>query len=408
MNDTPPKLYPFDDEDPNRIYGGGEQKNEEPKSKYPKSEESKSDTPAEDSSAAFWRLDKTDETITPPETMEGVNMVSATLRDSWGDAQSAAFEESEPPLKSDSAGRFSAWGCSIFCLLGGVFGIYCLVQGIRLWQAVETLPTPLKYGALAIFGVLLVAILVALVRLTWFYWCLTSNRQQYLAFESQQNQLRTWEKHVELARNRKNICRVLRNFVRNYPRENLRSNSALRGVLVREKRTLEETLRQLDFLCQTAPESDSDRWLEQYQKFQEILDAAARHSLDHAAKIVGLKTAISPNPLWDMMIVLYWSFRFMRELCAIYHLRANFYATCRLVAKMWTTAICSSAVDSAEDFAQVGAEHLGQMLTSNKVFVAIFGQAATKTASGVANYYLFRRLGNAALEQIRPLVVEKK
>ncbi|MDO4583032.1 MAG: DUF697 domain-containing protein [Planctomycetia bacterium] len=343
----------------------------------------------------FWKLEIGDETITP---LKDVEIVSPH-QDGW---EEEVWEEPEPlpPPKRAS------WGGVLFWLFGGVFGLYVFVQGIGFYQTVMTLPLPLQIGAWSIFALLLGVVFVALIRLTWFYGKLQSNRQQYLTYEATQNRMRSWQAQGDLAENQKKIGLVLHDFVRRYPLENFSTHPLLLKTLVWGKKKPEEMVRLGEFLRQTSPNENPEYWLEKYQQFQAILDTTASHSLEKAAKIVGIKTAISPNPLWDMLIVLYWSFHFTRELCGIYHLRVNGYATCRLVTKMWVTAICSSAVDSMEDTVQVGMEHFGQTLTSNKLITAIFGQAATKTASGMANYYLFRRLGKAAVEQIRPLTVK--
>lgn len=346
----------------------------------------------------FWKLSLGEETITPLENVE----VVSPHQDLWEDD---VLEETEPlPIFP----KHTSWGGVLFWFLGGLFGMYCFVQGVWFWQTVMTFPLPLRIGAWSIFALLLLVVCVAGIRLVWFYGKLRSNQQQYLDYEETHDCLRSWQTQEHLVENQKKISRVLQDFVRRYPLKNLSSHHPLSKTLVREKKKREDVRQLWEFLCQTSPDENQEYWLEKYRQFQDILDTCATQSLDKAAKIVGMKTAISPNPLWDMLIVLYWSFHFMRELCEIYYLRVNFYATCQLVMKMWVMAICSSAVDSMEDTVQVGMEHLGQTLTSNKLITALFGQAATKTASGMANYYLFRRLGKAAIEQIRPLTLKKE
>lgn len=395
MNSPKKRFFAFDDEDPSQVYPPENVSEREISENPEKETEVVSDTPS-----PYWKLDRGEETVT---SHEKVTLVSSELRDSWDD-EDEEIPQSLPMIPK----RPSVWGSSLFWLLGGLIGIYCLIQGIWFWQTVVALPPFLQIIMTAILFLLLGITGVALLRLTRFYWKLQINRQQYLRYVENQNHLRQWQGESDSSENRKKICRILRDFVRNYPKENLQTHPLLAKGLGRKPKTRGEMIRNLEFLCRTSPDENLEKWLKTYQEFQDFLDTCARQYLERAAKIVGAKTAISPNPLWDMLIVVYWSFRFMRELCEIYHLRVNYYATCQLVLQMWVTAICSSAVDQMEDAAQVGAEHVSQMLTSNKLMTTIFGQAATKTASGVANYYLFRRLGRAAMEQIRPLVAERK
>ena len=148
-----------------------------------------------------------------------------------------------------------------------------------------------------------------------------------------------------------------------------------------------------------------EKWLEGFRDdFQARLDACATKKIAEAAGWTAAKTAVSPWPLVDMLIVLFWSFKLMEDLCACYHLRVGKMGTLSLLAQVSGTIFLSGKIDTWEEPMQHTFEYVTQGILTNDMVRKILGMTAAKAAAGLANYYLMRRLGFAMMDQLKPMV----
>ena len=314
------------------------------------------------------------------------------------------FQRSETEKKSHPI----FW--SLFFLVLGALGGYAYIEIIWLWQSMATMPLWLKWtswAVLALFGVL---VLGSLLRLCWLYLRMQRNRQLYLEDLDRRSKIQEQSSNPEKqAEYQMEICKALQKFVQRYPAESIPKNPLLNAQLKGEKKTPEDFQQTLKWL-QTAyiAENGADKWLETYRKFQKTLDDAANQRLKSVDTYVGFKTGISPYPLLDMLIVFYWSFKFMGEMCQLYNLRVDAMNTCRLVMRMWINGICAMGIDQAEEVANASLQKGLEAATGNKIVSFFAGGVAAKTAAGVANAFLFHRLGRAAIAQLRPLAEKRK
>ncbi|MDO4575672.1 MAG: DUF697 domain-containing protein [Planctomycetia bacterium] len=306
-----------------------------------------------------------------------------------------------------SFSRVVFWFC---LLLGGLLAFYMYVQAIALWESVQALPAVLRYPSLGIFAVLLLVVAIAALRLAWMYFSMRANRQvQIQTLQERESLQKTSGKKGANELSNTHFASLF-TLVRCYPLDTPSPHlSTSENADPQEWQTFHDRMTKL----RKAPDiADSEalpnrrEWVQEFQKAQKFLDDHAQMRLEKLSRIVALKTALSPYPLWDMLIVLFWSFQYLTELCRIYNLRVDFYGTARLLLELWITAFCSAKIDSAEEYTQAAAEQAVSGLISNNVAKTIFGSASAKAVSGLANYYLFRRLGRQAIRRIQPLVME--
>jgi uncharacterized membrane protein YcjF (UPF0283 family) len=65
-------------------------------------------------------------------------------------------------------------------------------------------------------------------------------------------------------------------------------------------------------------------WVEEFRRdWPAALDATAHTRINRYAKFVSLKTAISPYPTLDFLMVLYNNFRMLQDLCLLYQVQSR-------------------------------------------------------------------------------------
>lgn len=304
--------------------------------------------------------------------------------------------------------RVVFWLCM---LLGGLLAFYMYMEALALWETVASFPVWLQVPAAGIFGILLLVVAYSALRLTHMYFSMKANHQIQIREISDREEFQSRVHSDTIDQESRKLFETLYSFLQNYPKRELSQRLQAYGKTNGSCWT--EFQNEMTKLCISPddknPKGYSNRkeWVRGYQRFQEYLDDYANERLVSIAKIVAVKTAISPYPMWDMLIVLYWSFQFLSELCQVYHLRIDNYGTARLLLELWGTLFCSAQIDNMEEYAQAGVEQLlSGVLSSGFIKIAV-GEASSKAASGLANYYLFLRLGRQAIRRIQPLVVEK-
>lgn len=299
---------------------------------------------------------------------------------------------------------------SLFFLVFGLLGGYAYIELVWLWQSMATMPMWMKWTSWAFLALFTVLTLGSFLRLSWIYLRMQRNRQLYLEDLDQRSKIQEQSSSLEeQTKHQMEICKALQKFVQRYPAESISQNPFLNAQLKKEKKTPEEFQKTLESLRSASiEETSSGQWLEAYRDFQKTLDVAANRRLKVAERYVGFKTGISPYPFLDMLIVFYWSFKFMGEMCQLYNLRVDTLNTCRLVMKMWINGIFAMGIDQAEEIANASLQKGLEAATGNKITSFFIGGVAAKTAAGIANAFLFHRLGRAAIAQLRPLAEKRK
>jgi putative membrane protein len=119
---------------------------------------------------------------------------------------------------------------------------------------------------------------------------------------------------------------------------------------------------------------------------------------------VGYKTAISPNSLVDTLIAAYWSFVLLRDLCLIYNVRVGALGTVALLWRAFFTAYLAGKFHDWEDHTDYTFEAIMDGLP--EIGRKIAGKLAAKAGTGLANYFMVRRLGRRAIALLKPLAVD--
>ena len=292
-----------------------------------------------------------------------------------------------------------------------------------LIATIASLPVWLSAPAVVGLAVLVGLIVYVLFRIAWLYTRLRPNQQIRLPDLEKlrgHGRLRSGVRESSRRQAMRAIRARLTPYVRDYKVRRLRSLSTTTpvsatkitakdgptiSVLLTENeiKGLDRTLRRL---IEPDRVNDSRHWVDVYRtEFQSPLDRAARKRVDQCAKYVAWKTAISPNPLVDTLVTLYWSFQMFRDLCVIYNLRVGAVGTATLLWRVFLGAYIAGRLDELEEHAADGADAVfdsfGDVFPNLAKDIA--GKTLAKGAAGFANYLLIRRLGARAIRMLQPL-----
>ena len=133
-------------------------------------------------------------------------------------------------------------------------------------------------------------------------------------------------------------------------------------------------------------------------------DERAREIICKTWKLVAIKTAASPWKIVDMLAVVYNSTVMITRLAKLYNRRiygsAGFRLVCRWIVNIYIAGEMGDAARGAVEWA-----------SANELISATYKPLAGfigKIAEGGANAFLVYRLGNRAMEYLRPLVNDKE
>ena len=162
---------------------------------------------------------------------------------------------------------------------------------------------------------------------------------------------------------------------------------------------------------ENCPESTTG-WKARFEReFLSVLNTAAQRQIDAASKLSAIKATISPYAVLDMLIILYWSFKMVQQLCKIYNLRTGGVGTVYLLCCIFGNTFFAGKLSDLET--EIG-ENLVELLPKKSIFEflpsavhgiaeSLAGKFAGKAATGIANYVLMRRLGYRAMQMLKPL-----
>jgi uncharacterized membrane protein YcjF (UPF0283 family) len=306
--------------------------------------------------------------------------------------------------------------------IGGCIGLYIYFEIVSFMTTLASYPVWLKYFMLFILVILLAVTLTALTKLFYNFYKLKPVNQSRISdidrILNHRELIKAGKQWKEANKKREGICKLLLEYVNNYQlgifvvkEENNEkdSNAPIKFIIKREadKNAL-ENLKDLhkklkDGYDATKNYVNREEWLVGFKNFQESLDKIAENRLDECAKWVGFKTAVSPYPVLDMLITAYWSFTLISDLCTIYNVRLGKFGMFLLLCQTAAIIFISGKVDQAEDCTTQAIEGLLGNFLNNKTVTWIAGNITAKTASGLINYYLIRRLGKFIISELQPL-----
>lgn len=170
--------------------------------------------------------------------------------------------------------------------------------------------------------------------------------------------------------------------------------------------------------------TSSREWVKEFQcQIQSPLEIMAQVSIAHYAKLVAVKTAISPWPFVDIAAVLYNATQMIADVALIFNQRFSRLDTVRLLLDiLFTVYVAGETQDAMNTIAtELGGSHAGNAPSdgnvhdlSNSVLDTAFEGASPvvtsfakeflkKGAEGAANWLLMKRLGRRAVMMLKPI-----
>jgi uncharacterized membrane protein YcjF (UPF0283 family) len=292
-----------------------------------------------------------------------------------------------------------------------LLGIFVVSQVTSTLAAVSTLPAAVQYLSWALLAFFVALVLWAVGRFLRFYLGLRPNQPvklPSLMALSQRTQLRRLvQEKKEEARGR------LETYLREYPLGDARARKLLHSLGIGEEqvRRLGEVRTELEDGNRFA---GTDQWLSDFRdRFQAILDEAARGRITYYARRVAIMTAASPNTLIDTLLTGYCSFSMLADLCQLYNLRVSRLGTGVLLVRVFFNAYLAGQLNELEGVTETGIEgilgssgvHFGSVAMDASVGKVV-GKVGARAASGALNYFMLRRLGLYAARLLRPVHVD--
>ena len=272
------------------------------------------------------------------------------------------YEADEAILKPS---RKKGWSLSGF-FWSALTGVLMLAVGLWLDQLVRDLFARWDYlgwVGIALIGVAVLALFFFLLR-------------EFLAMRRLSHLDKMREKVAELYEDgdRKKAMAVANDLLHLYAKQ---------PSLFRARQTLKQDLPHLfdpeDILAQTE------------QILMPPLDKAATHRVHQAARRVALITALSPRPIFDILVVLIETVRMVRAIAEIYGNRPGFVAMLRLSGHI------------AGHLAVTGGMAAGETLIQQIVGHGVAARISAKLGEGLLNGILTARIGLATIALCRPM-----
>lgn len=287
--------------------------------------------------------------------------------------------------------------------MAGLLGLFIFNQVAGAITAINTLPQELQWVGWGFFGLLTLAVVYAMLRLTILYIKLRRNKQLRL------KGLEELEKRTRLRwlinSKRHEAYQQLEQYMKEYPTNTDKERKRLAAVgLAGEDLNAVTTARQK--LLDRDRWSDAEAWFGGFRDtFQSKLDEAAATRIRYWARRSAFTTAVSPNALADTGLTLYFSFAMLADLCTIYNLRAGRLGTMVLLSRVFFNSYLAGQLNELESGVSDQIQQLVEphLPASELVLGKVFSKIGAKASAGAVNYLLLSRLGKYGCRMLRPV-----
>ncbi|MDM8545586.1 DUF697 domain-containing protein [Candidatus Venteria ishoeyi] len=199
--------------------------------------------------------------------------------------------------------------------------------------------------------------------------------------------------------NLKKVNTAITDYLQNYPLDDPALQQQFKQIQfsVSEIRKTKTSLLSEDN-CLTTQDK-----LKQFESgFLQPLDEAIVSRIEYYAKMAALKTALSPNSLIDMAVIMYNGFSLLREICLLYQVRTGRLGTLYLFALILFQSYIAGQVQEnlsqAEDAISSLAEGaLGSAAAKVSAFIG------SRVAEAGLHYLFLQRIGKLMQRRLRPL-----
>lgn len=315
---------------------------------------------------------------------------------------------------------FSPAIISITVLLGAILLLMLVSEVFQFLQAVQSAPRPLQWLGYAFVTTLVAIAAWAAIRLVRSITALRVTpkiqRSDYYAARHRPFVRKTAKLKSREGRE------ILRAIVDEYPLADPRFQKLLASCgctqesLTRLRGDVQELL--------TVDDLSAEAWLSRFDmRVLALMDECAKKRVHDYAVQVGLKTALMPTSMADMLIVVTNSLLMLKDLCALYNVRTTPLATCSLAGHLFMNAFVAARLEgqlsslaqeadsalrtaftaSAGDAANAAGAASAVVGSLGKVVTTATRGAGRRFAEGGANYILVRRLGDACIRYLRPI-----
>ena len=281
----------------------------------------------------------------------------------------------------------------------GLFALFAIAQTASTLASLQALPPALQYVAWGSLLVILGAVIYAALRLGFSYLRLRKNRQ--VPLPGLRELARRTELHQAVRKKQWEATNRLKDYLRDYPLDNRRTGSFLRNCGLDDD-GMRELVAWKERLLESDGFVDSESWLHDFRhSFQSQLDRAAARRRAWCARRTAVKTAVSPNPLIDSLISLYYGYTLISDLCRIYRLRSGGIGTALILGHVFINAYLAGKADESEEITESFVESL--FGAGGKLAAEVSSKVVSKGAAGAFNYLLMHRLGKTATNLLRPV-----
>ncbi|MFO8058575.1 MAG: DUF697 domain-containing protein [bacterium] len=279
--------------------------------------------------------------------------------------------------------------------LAGVFFLFVFTQLLSLFQSLQQYGPLVQYVGYGAMGLLLLALLLAGMRIAYLYLRLSRNRQvsiPALSDLAKREELRELSEK-ELARGRKNLA----GYLEKYPLESKDHEREFLRIGFREEE-IERLRGQRRALLDEASSPGAEEWMQTFRNgFQEVLDTCASRRIKSLALRGGIKSAIIPISIVDTIIILYTAFVMIGDLCRIYNLRMGALSTAVIMGRAFIHAYLAGEIE------EVSEKLFDSVFDSQEFLSQLAGAVAPRLVEGKANAFLLYRLGRSTTKLLRPV-----
>jgi len=316
------------------------------------------------------------------------------------------YHDDPPPPNDDTKPELVGFGSvlkspilsSLSVLAISVCLLFLLNQLLVFIQMVENSPLPVRMASWLAFGLLGIALLLSVFRLCWSFRRLQSNPEITIPNASTLSAIKKAWSATSLDPSK--VAAILA-IIRNYPKDPTQKKLLNRGKL-----NFEEFERNLRYLDQSETPIDDD-WLKNCQAhYVEPLEKCAKQLVHDYSIRVGFKTALVRNSMLDSIIILINAVLMFEELCRVFNVRTTRINSIVMVGRLAFMTMISAKTNEVIDN---GIDHFAQgaSATFGEMFTALLVKLGLKVgAEGVVNYFLFRKLGLAAISVLMPIRVK--
>lgn len=293
-----------------------------------------------------------------------------------------------------------AWGVA---LAGVVLTLFVLAQAALLAAQVGTLVPALRYPGYAAAGVLVAAFTAAAGRLGMVF--ARFRRSPALRADALFELAARQRVRADYTRRVfDHVFHALHPLLAAYPLDD-RAAARLRGWGAEDAQVARLRAARDHLLPARAAKG---AWVEEFRdRFLAVLDEVAAARIRRAAWTAGKLTAVSPRGAIDALVVSAVALDLVRDVCAIYHLRANRVDTVRVLAAV---VLSAGVAGQADDWARAAGDGVADGLPTDwlpgvagAAAKGVLGPLAGAVTDGAVNAGLVWRIGRQTRRAVRPL-----